>query len=84
MSERWQEWKDLPTNVEMGYNIPPEEIFEEFPDGFRMSYIDVWNLGKPSMEKHWELIDALVKEHGGNPKAYYHGKEPLRRFTKKV
>lgn len=48
------------------------KIFGEFPDGFRMTYKALWDIGSPTeMAKHYEAWDKLVEEHGGEPKMYH-------------
>lgn len=48
------------------------KVFGEFPDGFRMSYKDLWNAGDPEdMEVHQKALDKLIAEHGGVYKMYW-------------
>lgn len=47
-----------------------KNLVQIFPDGFEMTYVDVWNLGGPSMERHWKEVDRLTEEHGGLPTCY--------------
>jgi len=56
-------WIDIPTKEQA-------EIFIEWPDKFRMSYVDLYNIGRPDMQAHYTLWDELRDTHGGNPKAY--------------
>jgi hypothetical protein len=52
--------------------LDPAKIFGQFPDGFRMTYKDLWDAGSSvDMEIHYEAFDKLVEEHGGNPKLYW-------------
>lgn len=48
------------------------KVYGEFPDGFRMTYQDLWDAGSPlDMEVHLKAIAKLVAEHGGDPKMFW-------------
>lgn len=48
------------------------KVFGEFPDGFRMTYQALWDVGSTTdMPIHQLAFDKLVHEHGGQPKMYY-------------
>lgn len=47
-------------------------MFGEFPDGFRMTYQALWDVGSVTdIPVHQAAFDKLVHEHGGQPKMFY-------------
>lgn len=47
-------------------------VFGIFPDGFRMTYKDLWDAGSPvDTLVHQAAWDKLKEEHGGEPKMYW-------------